>query len=364
MDKQSLHIVNNKDLRLTRKYFENIFLPAFNDLSRLIEPIKKMYIIAGKKIVLNFYNKIIFEKMSKALSHNEEVFIGDPDLIVNLCDSFSSNINFTPPWENNEEYIYPPETNTKAINRDYFLGIYFYGEENICMYDENNNIAYFWTYNANQLLYQTIAAPLRPIFNWFLTKEKVHLMHGAVVEMTGKSVLLTARGGSGKSTTAISCLLSGMGYIGDDYISIKYDDIITAYSLFNSVKISPRTIESIFPELREKIFNKNDVKSDNEKAVIFLSEYFPKQVVRKAKLSAILIPIIKNTKKTKIISASKLETMLAIFPTTIFQLSLMESNKIAGLKSITEKVPCYFLELGRDIKQIPEVIKSFLANEQ
>jgi hypothetical protein len=55
--------------------------------------------------------------------------------------------------------------------------------------------------------------------------------------------------------------------------------------------------------------------------------------------------------------------MLAMIPTTIFQLSLTESNKIIELKSIIEKTPCYFLEMNSDIRQIPQVIKSFILYE-
>jgi len=98
--------------------------------------------------------------------------------------------------------------------------------------------------------------------------------------------------------------------------------------------------------------------------VVFLSELYPRQVIKTAPLHAIMIPVIKDFQETKIIPASKIQTMVSMMPTTLFQLSLMRSNKIAGLRSVVERTPCYFLELGSDINGVGETIKSFLSNER
>ena len=100
---------------------------------------------------------------------------------------------------------------------------------------------------------------------------------------------------------------------------------------------------------------------DREKAVMFVSDLFPDQVQSSAGLSAILIPKITDG-RTRLVAASKLEAILAIAPTTLLQLPLAETNKVTALKSIIEKIPCYYLELGPDIRNIPEVLKSFLKN--
>jgi hypothetical protein len=357
------YIVINKHLRITKKYFNEIVLPAFNDLTSSISPVKKTYDIAGKTICLNFYSKKLLEKMSKAFIHCEKDTVSSPDLTIFIWDSVSTKTHLASPWLNQEEYTYPGEVNAKTVNLDSFLGIYLNGEETLNLYDEKNNTAYFWIYNADYLLYRISASPLRSILNWFLSKEGVHLMHGAVVGLNGKSILLAAKGGTGKSTTALSCFFAGMSYLGDDYIAVKCGDATTTHCIFNSTKLFSQSFHDTFPALKEKIWNKNGIEKD-EKAIVFLSELYPHQVIKTASLHAIMIPVIKNVKETKIVPASKVKTMISIIPYTLFQLSLTKSNKMAELRSIVERTPCYFLELGYDINGVAETIKSYLANEQ
>ncbi len=261
-----------------------------------------------------------------------------------------------------ENEYFEQDTNTKRVNQKEFFGVYLHGEETFNLYDSAKKVAYFFTEDAERLPEWVSAAPLRTILNWFLSENKIHLIHGATIGTDDKAVLLSAKGGSGKSTTALSCLLSGMDYLADDYIGVKFGESILALNLYNSVKIVPEQME-IFPELKEKIWNTESFRGqvDKGKAIVFLGEILPKQIKKVMPLTAILIPRIR--KSTRIVPASRLEAMLALVPTTLFQLPLVNSNKIEELKEIIEKLPCYFLELGPEIREIPNVIKDFIKNQ-
>jgi hypothetical protein len=88
-------------------------------------------------------------------------------------------------------------------------------------------------------------------------------------------------------------------------------------------------------------------------------DYFPNQVKRTATLDAIVIPQITGG-ETRLVPVSKIQALLAIAPTTLLQLPLAETQKISAFKSIIEKTPCYIIELGPDVRTIPDVIKQFL----
>jgi hypothetical protein len=358
------YIVTTRHLRITKKYFNEKVLPVFNEITNSISPIKKTYDIAGKTICMNFYNKKLLEIMSRAFAHIEKDSTDPPDLTICIWDSISTNTHLSPPSVDDSEYTYPREINTKVINRDSFLGIYLHDEETLNLYDEKNNTAYFWINNTDCLPYRLNASPFRLILNWFLSKEGVHLMHGAVVSLNGKSILITAKGGTGKSTTALSCFFAGMSYLGDDYVTVKSGNVITTHSIFNSTKLSPQSFHDTFTALKDKIWNENGTDKENEKVIVFLSELYPQQVIKTASLHAIMIPVIKNVEETRIVPASKIQTMISMIPATLFQLSLTKSNTMAELGSIVERTPCYYLELGRNINGVAETIKSFLANEQ
>jgi hypothetical protein len=204
----------------------------------------------------------------------------------------------------------------------------------------------------------SLGAPFRTILHWFLNDKGIYFFHGAVVGHQGKSVLLTAKSGSGKSTTSLASLLAGMDYVGDDYIAITQDDHTIAHSLYSSAKVTRAGLR-LFPELLPYVWNPNF--EEREKAVLFLSDCFKNQIQASLPLSALLIPKITGG-ATQIVPVSKTEALLAAAPTTLLQLPLAETEKLGVLRKIIESIPCYVLELGPDIRGIPDVIKTFLSN--
>jgi hypothetical protein len=354
--------MNNKYLStanytiLTKKYFEEEIEASLKTQSK--NPGKvKVFIIAGKKIRFIFYSEILYEKMLLALSHHKESMENEVDLTINIWDNTDSDTIPSPPWS--KAIYYKQETNANfAAQNSGFMGVYLQGEDTFNFYDKKNNTAYFSVLNAKALPDWVYAAPFRTIFHWFFSQNDIHLIHGAVIGIGNKAVMLGARGGSGKSTTALSCIFSGMDYLADDYAAVDINKKI-AHNLYNSVKITPDSLKN-FLELKEKIWNEESFggKKDFGKAIIFLSKYFPTQVKEQSELSAIFIPTLK--KETKIIPASKITTLLALAPTILFQLPLAQSDKMEDIKKIVNSLPCYSLELGPDIHKVPEAIIGFL----
>jgi hypothetical protein len=65
--------------------------------------------------------------------------------------------------------------------------------------------------------------------------------------------------------------------------------------------------------------------------------------------------------KTTIVPATKTQALLALVPTTLFQLPLAESNKVETLKQIIAQLPCYTVRLSRESDEVATVIDTFLA---
>jgi hypothetical protein len=344
-----------------RTYFQEEVLPTLiSTETKLVYKNTVVFDIANRKICFIFYSQILFEKMTLALAnHPSSLTEEDPELTIYIWDG---TVGSSPssPWSKTHYYNQETNANYQVEDED-FMGVYLLGEETLNFYDVKKKTAYFWTLDAKSLPDWICAAPFRTIFHWFFSQNDIHLIHGAVVGIGDKSILLGARGGSGKSTTALSCILSGMDYLADDYAAVDINKKI-AYNLYNSVKVTPDSLKN-FPEFKEKIWNIESFggKKDFGKAIIFLSKYFPTQVKEQSPLSAIFIPILK--KETKVIPASKITTLLALAPTILFQLPLAKSDKMQDIKKIINSLPCYLLELGPDIDKVPEVIKGFLKNQ-
>ncbi len=355
MKTKQTRIVTGNYLSIRKEYFHEVFLPVFAKISRTITPVEKYYMIAGKSICIKFYNKTLAEHFSFALLHNEVPTQKKNDLTVHAFDSVSSGVSLASPWKK-KIYRSSGEIDAKKILQEAFLGVYVQGEETLTLYDRTHRSAYFWTHDAELLPNWVSAAPFRTLLHWFLSESNTHLIHGAVIGRDENAVLLTAKGGSGKSTTALSCLLLGMTYLADDYVGIELADVITAHSLYSSVKAAPH--KKIFQRLHKHIWKKEGAKD-----ILFLAKLFPKQMRASAKLRAILIPVITNSKKTAIVPASKMQAMLALIPTTMFQLPLAETDKIETLKKIIERTPCYFLRLATDSLEAASSINNFLTSK-
>jgi len=340
-------------LAVERGYFDRVLYPSLVETQQIISPITKTYLIAGRRVRIHFYGETVAHIYSLALTHHPLLDNSDADLTIYAWDGTTIGRHMMAPWdESTFEKNYTPHQVS-------FFGVYVGGEESLSFYDEETKTGYFWTNDASVLPDWVTGAPFRTILHWFLNESNIHLMHGAVVGTNDSSVLLTAKSGSGKSTTALSCLLSGMNYLADDYIAIEgLDKSVTAHSLYHSAKVTKHGL-TLFPELHEHVWNKNF--DEREKAIMFINDVFPHQTKRTANLNAVLIPKI-SSGPTRLVPATKIQALVAIAPTTLLQLPLAETDKIQAFKNIIEKIPCYFLELGPEIREIPDVIKSFLNN--
>jgi hypothetical protein len=356
INKETAHLSTDNYTIIKRKYFEQVVAPALASIQSNHKPIIRSYLIVGKKIRFRFYSKILCDNMILALDHHDK-FEGDPELIIEVWDSKSTGQNMASPWSNPD--YFKNITDSGHQTESGFLGVYLFGENTLQMYRRDKNIAYFWVRNDNELPDWVSAEPFRAILNWFMSSNGIHLVHGAAVGIKGRSVLLGARSGSGKSTTSLACLLDGMDYTGDDYVAINTAAQPRCYNLYNSVKVTSDSMKR-FPELSEKIWNKETFQNEpgERKAVLFLSKLFDGRVAEEARLDAVLVP--RLGKQTRIVPETKMATMLALAPTILFQLPLASSDKIAELKKIISRTPCYSLELGPEVRDIPRVIKEFL----
>lgn len=83
-----------------------------------------------------------------------------------------------------------------------------------------------------------LCAPFRTSLTFLLPTLGYQLVHGAALSYQDISFLLVGKGGSGKSSTALSALspLSKLGFISEDYVLVEQKKL-TAWPLFCSFKV-------------------------------------------------------------------------------------------------------------------------------
>jgi hypothetical protein len=114
-----------------------------------------------------------------------------------------------------------------------------------------------------------------------------------------------------------------------------------------------------FPKLAALVSNLDRL--DNEKATIFLHQHYPAKIVKGFPLKAILVPKVTEKIDTNLQKTSPIYALKAIAPSTIFQLAGTGQNAFSSMSDLVKKLPCYILELGTDMQQIPKAIEQLLC---
>ncbi len=202
------------------------------------------------------------------------------------------------------------------------------------------------------------AAPLRPALFWALSGPGRHLVHAGVVgdEQRG-GVLLAGAGGSGKTTVALAALTAGMAYVGDDYVLLHADGGPVAWNLFGTAKLDRGHIER-FPELAAELAIAADPVPD-EKAVLDVHRVMGEALASSLPIRAVLVPRIRGG-RARLCEASPGEALLALAPSTAFQMPFDGGEVMRSLAGVVRAVPAWALDVGDDPAELAEAVHCVL----
>ncbi len=230
--------------------------------------------------------------------------------------------------------------------------------ETLSVLDSQAAHAWFWTADPADMLSWDWASPLRNILHWWLGSHGSLQVHGGAVGEPHGGVLVVGRGGSGKSTTTLASLFSGLRYAGDDFVGVSVEPEPWVHSLYCSGKLENYHIGR-FPRLAGAIVNPE--RTEDEKVVVTAGAAAPGVPIEGFPLRAVLIPrVVAVEPETRLVPASRAAALAALAPSTIFQLHPPHPDALRSMGELVRRVPCYTLELGRDIDAIPDAIRVFL----
>jgi len=128
--------------------------------------------------------------------------------------------------------------------------------------------------------------------------------------------------------------------------------------MYNSAKMDSLVLE----KLKKKTALFHDAKILNEnKAVVFLNRKAPSQLVSGLPLRAVIVPHISEEKKSKIKPVSSMTAVKALAPSTILMLSGAGKKDLREMVKIVRQVPCYSLQIGSNLWDVPELIQQVLS---
>ena len=114
-----------------------------------------------------------------------------------------------------------------------------------------------------------------------------------------------------------------------------------------------------FPHLRPWV--ENPGRSGEDKAVLNLHKHCPHKLLDRAPLRALIVPQVNPAaRQSKLTPMKGPRALMALAPTTLFQLAGTHQACLTRMAGLLRNVPCYRLELGSDIAALPALLKDLL----
>lgn len=337
--------------------FFNELHQAFLVAGRGVGTTERFFHIAGYRVCLQFAGSSLEQRLTPALEHLSAPACDSPDLTVCLWDSLSTASELpAPPWSHED---YGVHGEISGYNTSQLRTAFNLGSGVLSMLDTQRNVALFWIRDVNSLPIYESGAPLLTIFHWWMGTRKRQLVHAAAIGHESGGILLVGKGGSGKSSTSLRALdaNSDLLYAADDYCLVSNDGTPLVHSLYSSGKIHSKDT-AIFPFLQPALDKSYDL--NNEKALFFLKDHFEGKISSGFPIKAVVLPCVTGQANTRVVQASSAAALLALAPSTIFQLSGAGQPAFKVLSELVRTVPCYILELGTERAQIPGAISDLL----
>jgi hypothetical protein len=348
-------------------YFERALAVATVACERRDATIKRINLGGRRNAILCFSDRFLENLLFPALAHQElPESKAEADFRILAWDSAHSGVPmWSPPWTT-ADYLARGEI--AGYNNRRFRTFFQVDSAILSLYDADRQVAIWWTPDYTRVpLYQR-AAPFLFLFHWWhaLGRHDSLLLHAAAVGTEDeRGLLLAGRGGSGKSTTAVACLLDGRWrYLADDYCVVwPGTNAPTVHSLYCSAKIHG--------EMLAKCIAMNgggrlhEIGRDPDGKIGFdLYQSFPERFRQELPLHVILLPRVSKKNNgaqgNRFALARTGGAVRALAPSTLFQLPGEGSHNFRMIVALTNRLPCFELELGSEPAVVPQSLREFM----
>ena len=230
--------------------------------------------------------------------------------------------------------------------------------DSLAMFDSRERIGRFWFRDGAQIRWYERAEPLRTALHWALTGPDAYLAHASAVGDERGAVVLTGRGGTGKTTTTLAALDAGLRFVGDNYVLVSVrEPVPRVYGLFGTAKLWPATLEQL-PQLAPLVLTHKVAR--DEKLVADIAAHRPETLATGLPVRAVVVPEVVGTGPARMTPCSPVQALLAMAPATMLQLPRTDRG-FAGMAELVRRVPTYRLQLGAELRDGPRALSDLLA---
>jgi hypothetical protein len=312
--------------------------------------------LAGTRIALLFAGERLVPVLFPALAHLEVEADRDADVSFHVWDTESTGVDVPPPPCRRE--CFTDRGDIWSFGSRRIRSAFHWIEFSLNLLDLERREGVFWVRSSEQVPYWTKASPLRTLLHWWMEANGAQMLHAAAVGTDEGALLVTGKGGVGKSTTALTCLTAGMAYIADDYVVVRLEPEPTVFSVYSTAKLDRPQLDR-FPQLAPHAAN---LTGADDKVVVHLEPAFARQLRRSLPLLCVASPTFAGVPETFFASAPPGRLQRAAAFTTMSQLPHAGRTTHEFIERMVAALPGVELHLGTNLGAIPWAIQECLRD--
>ncbi|MGH7567190.1 MAG: hypothetical protein ACREK2_10210 [Gemmatimonadota bacterium] len=303
--------------------------------------------VGGGSVAIEVVGNRLFEQLTPALAHLAVEEDGRaPDLSVSLWDADESGIAVPPPAPGDDPTA---RAIVSASNDGRF--VLQRRTHAVVGQDRARRAVVGWFRDVDRLPLYDRGRPLHPQLLLWNQDRGAPPLHAGLVARAGRGALFVGEGGSGKSTSTLTCLLHGFDFLGDDYVSLSKDGRggFAGHGVYGSTHVDPDHLAR-FPELHARAVH--PLWENEDKAVVFLADVLPERLARESPIDALFLPTVKSG-RTSVRPATPAQALLRLVQGALALAPHAGSGGMEPLFELAASVPAYWLDLGADLDEIP-----------
>ena len=325
--------------------------------------IERNYRIAGRSVRLRSTGPALAASLTRAFAHLASGPADEPSLTVYLAEG--GVVSLPPsPWEildRTPSTAWDQEAGALMHVRDERVdGLFRLDGASVSMLDHVSGVGVFWTASPERVPRYERAAPLRALLDWWGGDHGCRVVHAGAVGTERGGALLVGKAGSGKSTAVLACLGSGLSYAGDDGVAVSHGASPLIHSLYCTAKLQPGHLRRALPHLASALEDSEE--AHQGKRMFFLDRERSAELTAGFPLRAVLLPRVTGSDRSTTRPVSSGTALLALAPSTLFQLPGARQQRLHHMAEILRRVPAHVLDLGSDLATVAPAIRAVLED--
>jgi len=301
--------------------------------------------IADRSVVVRFRSPEVADRYRAATAHVEVGADapppGPPALTIGCWDTATSGVGLPPlPW-----------IQDNLLHRDRVRGhttgdvraTYQQSEGLLHLYDGRRGLGLMHATSAAAVQPWTDRAPFRTFIGWWATDCSLSMMHSSCVATDRGAALIAGGSGSGKSTTAMTCVLAGFAFLCDDACIVDLDAPggPMVHAVYGRSKLEPDAAHRLGL-------------SPGPDGGALITE--PPGAVAHAAARVLLLPTVTGRPETRVEALPRTEVLRTLVPGSIREGGGLGGRALQEMTRVVRTLPSYRLLLGTDPAGVVEAV--------